>query len=108
MLVLEHLLRDPVGGYIVIVEHRRELVLDPASGLAAEQVGQLNRPHVGGILSHHGLSPGTRSRDRQKLGADLYQAAEDRLTLLELGSESHHTVKERAGQAAAGTGRKPD
>ena len=43
MLAPEHLLGHPVGRDVVVVEHRREAVLDPPPGLAAEEVGQLDR-----------------------------------------------------------------
>ena len=42
MRAAHHPLGRRVGGDVVVVEHRREAVLDPPAGLPAEQVGQLD------------------------------------------------------------------
>ena len=42
MLSAQHLLRQPVGCHVVVVEHRREPIFHPPTSVPAEDVGQLD------------------------------------------------------------------
>src|SRR3954470_22006018 len=57
VLVLDHLLSHRIRRYVVVVEHCREPILDPAPGLAAEEVGELDWSAVRRVLRDHGLGP---------------------------------------------------
>ena len=97
----EHLLRGLVLSVVVVGPQLREQPVGPTAGLAAEQVGQFHGllPAVG-LLAPDGVRVDARARDREELGADVDDPAEQVALLLEARLVAAHRVEGRARELA--------
>ncbi len=104
VLAGEHLLRELVVLVVDVVEELLEERLGAATSLERERVGQLAR--LGGaarLLGLEGLRVDDGGRHGEDLRADVDDAAEDALLVLELGLVAADRVDGAARELARGT-----
>src|SRR4051812_34544400 len=95
VLAVEDLERERVVVVVVVGPQLGEQRVDAAARLLGEHVGQLAR-----LLRVQRLRVHAGRRDGEQLGADVDDAPEERLALLELGLPAAHRVERRARELA--------
>ena len=95
---VEHLLRRGVVAVVGVGPQPREVGVDAAAGLPAEQVGELDGARLP-VLGQH-LRADDAGAHREQLRPDVDDAAEERLLLLQPALPAAHAVERRAGELA--------
>ena len=105
---IENGLRQAVAPAIVIIAHIVQQFLDASTSLSAEQISQLARALIRGILLEQLMGFGTGRDDREQFPPDVHEPSQKLLLVGETGLVSNRAVEERECQVMARPIHKPE